>query len=297
MKKNHTFVLSDSRRVNSYGFRIDLSGMDLSRFRSNPVMLYQHDPERVIGRWEGLRIEKGRLLAEAVFDESDALAQEVSRKVEEGFLKGCSIGLMVRAMEETDGESVATRSELFEASIVSVPSDAGAVRLYDENHKILSAEALYMQFSITNPKNHEQMERIEQLEATVAEQNSRIATLDSEVEHLRQENEQLLAERVEMLLRAAVDDGRIRESERVHFERLAQSDYETVRALLDGMVPGVAGAQRPATLSGMMQHAPKAEDERSGWSYLEWSKKDPEGLRRMRTEQPERFEELAAGRA
>lgn len=297
MKKNHTFVLSDSRSVNSYGFRIDLSGMDLSRFRSNPVMLYQHDTERVIGRWEGLRIEKGRLLADAVFDESDAQAQEVARKVDAGFLKGCSIGLMVREMAETEGETVATRSELFEASIVSVPSDAGAVRLYDENHKILSAEALYMQFSITNPKNHEQMERTEQLEATVAEQNGRIAELAAEVEQLRQENEQLRTERVDMLLSAALADGRIRESERVHYATLAQSNYETVRALLDGMAPNATVAQRPATLSGMLKHAPKTDDERTGWSYLEWAKKDPEGLNRMRAEQPERFEELAAGRA
>ena len=58
-----TLVLYDSASINSYGFRIDLDGMDLTRFRANPVMLYGHESEQLIGRWENIHIEEGRLLA------------------------------------------------------------------------------------------------------------------------------------------------------------------------------------------------------------------------------------------
>ena len=295
MQNPITFVLSDSRRVNNHGFRTDLGGMDLSRFKTNPVMLYQHDPERVVGRWENVRIEDARLLADAVFDADDTLAAEVCRKVEAGFLRGCSIGLTVHDMQEVDGDYVATRSELFEASIVSVPADAGAVRLYDKNHEILSADALYLQFSITNHNPHEQMETMEQLQATVAEQNSRIATLSAEAESLRNENEALRRERTDMLLNAAVQDGRIRESERTLYATLAQQDYGTVCALLQSM-PAAPASPVPTSLSGMMHRAPKQETGRETWSYLDWAKNDPEGLCRLRAEHPEQFAELA-GRA
>ena len=86
MKK--TFVLCDSNTINSYGFRIRLEGMNLDRFRSNPVMLYQHDKFSVIGRWENIRIEDGRLLADAKFDSEDELARQVEGKIRNFFKEG-----------------------------------------------------------------------------------------------------------------------------------------------------------------------------------------------------------------
>ncbi|MBR4583052.1 MAG: hypothetical protein IKO34_04485, partial [Bacteroidales bacterium] len=72
-----TFVLCDSSSINSQGFRIPLEGMNLDRFRVNPVMLYQHDKYSVIGKWENIRIEDGKLLADAKFDSEDELARQV----------------------------------------------------------------------------------------------------------------------------------------------------------------------------------------------------------------------------
>ena len=33
-------------------------------------------------------------------------------------------------------------------------------------------------------------------------------------------------------------------------------------------------------------------DERKDWTYLKWAKEDPEGLKKMKAEAPEAFEEL-----
>ena len=65
------FVLSDGS-VNSYGFRVDMEKLNLSRFKKNPVMLYNH--YEVIGRWKGIKIEDGKLLASPVFTKSEKIS-------------------------------------------------------------------------------------------------------------------------------------------------------------------------------------------------------------------------------
>ena len=83
-----TFILHDES-VNSYGFRMLTDGVILDDFKKNPVMFYNHDDrEMPIGRWEKIRIEDGKILAEANFDQGDPRAKEIARKVEEGGLLG-----------------------------------------------------------------------------------------------------------------------------------------------------------------------------------------------------------------
>ena len=87
-----TFVLHDES-VNTYGFRMLTGGANLEEFRKNPVMLLNHDDYSLpIGRWENIRVEGGRILADAVFDEGDPRAAEVKRKVENDFIRMASIG-------------------------------------------------------------------------------------------------------------------------------------------------------------------------------------------------------------
>lgn len=73
-------ILSDSSKENSKGFRIDLATLNTERFKTNPVMLYQHDPERIIGRWENLRIEGQLLKADAIFDTADEEIKPIIEK-------------------------------------------------------------------------------------------------------------------------------------------------------------------------------------------------------------------------
>ncbi len=141
-KQQKTFVLSDGTNINSKGYKIDISGMDIARFEANPVMLYEHNPERVLGRWVNIQKGLNQLTAVPEFDMEDEEAMKISGKVERGFLNGASIGVIVRDVQEVDGVDVVTRSELFEASIVSVPADAKAVRLYNDKLECLSLSQL-----------------------------------------------------------------------------------------------------------------------------------------------------------
>ena len=280
MKKKYTFILCDGSRVNSYGFRTDLAGMDMERFKANPVMLYFHDSFEVIGRWENLRIEDGKLLADAVFDTEDEIGKKIAGKVERGFLKGCSMGLRVVEMKDIDGLLTACRSELMEASVCSIPSDAGAVRLYDQNHKELTFDEVRLQFNnqlkpVTMDKNEEKNTMEQQL-----------ATKDQEIAQLKAEIAQNKKEAVNSYLTAAVASGKISETEKADYETLADKDFDTVKKLIDAKSPKASASLKDLAAQSATQ------PERSNWTYLDWMKKDSEGLKRLKAENPAEFERL-----
>lgn len=285
--KKHTFILCDGSRVNSYGFRTDLAGMDMERFKANPVMLYFHDSFEVIGRWENLRVEDGKLLADAVFDTEDEYGKKIAGKVERGFLKGCSMGIRVMEMKEIDGVGTATRSELMEVSVCSIPSDAGAVRLYDQNHKELTFDEVKLQFNnqlkpITMDKNEEKNTVEQQLEA----KDQQLATKDQEIAQLKAEIAKNKKENVQAFLTAAVSSGKIAESERADYEKLAENDFETVKKLIEAKAPKASASLKDLAAQNATQ------PERANWTYLEWMKNDSEGLKRLKAENPAEFERL-----
>lgn len=132
----HKFILNDETKINQFGFRVSNSGLDLERFRANPVILDNHNNSNfaVIGRWENIQIEGNLLTAEAVFDDGDPTAKEIGRKVSEGFIKGSSLGLNPFSMSNfviaPDDSYDLVKSEVLEASIVPIPNNANAIKLY-----------------------------------------------------------------------------------------------------------------------------------------------------------------------
>lgn len=133
-----TFILHDET-VNTYGIRMLTAGANLDEFRRNPVMLLNHnDWELPIGRWENIRIEGTRILADAVFDETDARAKEVAGKVERDFLRMASISAWVDEASEDPayrmpGQTGPTivRWTAREASICPIGANHNALVLYD----------------------------------------------------------------------------------------------------------------------------------------------------------------------
>ena len=283
MPKKHTFILCDGNRVNSYGFRTDLAGLDLERFKSNPVMLYAHDSSDVIGRWENIRVEDNQLKADAVFDTDDEQGKRIAGKVERGFLKGCSMGIHVKELNEVDNVPVATRSELMEASVCPIPSDAGAVILYDENRKELTFEEVRLQFNnqlkpIEMNKNNEETN----VQTPAADPK------DAEIASLKAQLAESKKREVDSFLTAAVQSGKITTEEKEGFAKLAANDFETVQSLINSRP-----AKASASLKDLQAQASTAVPAgRENWNYLEWMKKDPEGLKRMKTENPTEFERL-----
>lgn len=129
-----TFVISDES-VNSYGYIVKTDGIDTTAFERNPVMLYMHERKTVVGRWENIRKEEKRLLADAVFDESTELGRTVKQQVENGFLRSASIGVDIVEEKEINGVRTITKSVLFEVSIVDIPANQNALKLYRKGNR------------------------------------------------------------------------------------------------------------------------------------------------------------------
>ncbi len=131
------FQLSDES-LNSYRFRVLTSGIDLSAFKQNPVMFYQHETKAgmPIGRWKNWEKSGGVLSAETDFDKDDPAVLPIMGKVDRSYLKAASIGIRILEWDDNKknwlpGQTLptVTRCLLFEASIVAVPSNANALKL------------------------------------------------------------------------------------------------------------------------------------------------------------------------
>ncbi|MGV3588110.1 MAG: hypothetical protein ACO1OF_13980 [Adhaeribacter sp.] len=147
LKSTKRFTLT-SEAPNAYGFRVLTNGIDLSLFRSNPVMLWMHlraasghkNEVLPLGYWADIEINDGKITAVPVFDDKDAFAVSIYNKVENGTLRMASAGLMPLQWDEKASSKALTKSILKEASIVDIGAnpDALAVALYDAQGKLIN---------------------------------------------------------------------------------------------------------------------------------------------------------------
>jgi HK97 family phage major capsid protein/HK97 family phage prohead protease len=103
----------------------DERSADLSRLNDSAPLLFNHDPDRVIGVVERAWIdgEKKRGYATVKFSRN-AFAQEVLADVRDGVLRNVSFGYAINDMEQrSSGDFVATSWAPYEISVVSIPAD------------------------------------------------------------------------------------------------------------------------------------------------------------------------------
>lgn len=156
-----TFILNDQNVKNSYGFSIPTKGISLKRFKDNPVMLDQHynSTSAVLGRWTNIAVnDKGQLTADDEFDVADENAAKVKGKVDRGFIKGASMGVTFnreKMKQQPDGSWQLSECEIYEASIVAIPSNSAALRLYAaDTGELLTEDQVKLELSalaITTP--------------------------------------------------------------------------------------------------------------------------------------------------
>lgn len=146
-------VIISTEAVNSYGSRVLTSGIDLSQYERNPVLLWMHrrswEPDAMpIGRIENLRVEGDKLIGTPVFDQADEFAKKIESKWENGFLRMASAAL--EPTETTADPSLilpgqtretVTKSKLIEVSIVDIGGNDEALQLYGEEGKLLKLSA------------------------------------------------------------------------------------------------------------------------------------------------------------
>ena len=97
----------------------------LENFKSNPIILFNHNYDKPIGRATGLEVTENGLEISAKISKA---AGDVRELVKDGVLGAFSVGFRVKDadyMVETDGYKIKD-AELFEVSVVSVPCNQGA---------------------------------------------------------------------------------------------------------------------------------------------------------------------------
>ena len=98
----------------------------LDNFKSNPILLFNHDYDTPIGKATALEVTEYGLKIEGMISKS---AGKIADMVKEGILGAFSVGFRIKDadnIEETDGLRIKD-AELFEVSVVSVPANQSAI--------------------------------------------------------------------------------------------------------------------------------------------------------------------------
>jgi HK97 family phage prohead protease/HK97 family phage major capsid protein len=130
-----TYVLSDGS-VDRYGDIIEPAGWILDSFQRNPIALFNHNANAVVGNWRNVHVEAGRLLGdlEPAPQGTTQQADEVRRLIEADLLPAASVGFSPLESEPIDPKrphagTRYTKQDLLETSIVSVPANPSALQI------------------------------------------------------------------------------------------------------------------------------------------------------------------------
>lgn len=314
------FVFNDETKKNSHGFYLLNAGGRFERFKENPVMLNNHDLAQLTGKWLDLRVEGHLLTAEPEFDEGDPDAVKIKGKVERGYLRGASPGIIILAAEWRENsatrelEIFVTDWELFESSTVSVPSNAGALtlRVYDTNHHLVNDRDVKCHVEniiklglspgeTNNIKNVKMKDEIkltaEALVALGIQDSGDMTAISAAIVALKvkADNAERVARELEAkaeadkkqaaeeMVNLAIQDGRITADKKETFIKLALADPGTAKATLES-IP--AKENLSAKIKGIAGET-RIPGDRENWTLLQWMKNDMPGLKKLQTEAPE----------
>lgn len=322
-----TFTLNDETVRTSHGFYLLNAGGRFDRFISNSVMLDNHDDNRLLGKWVGLKVDGPLLLAEPEFDEGTELGRERKGQVERGYLKGASIGLYIKAAEYRANPSTGiaelyvTEWEMLEASVTPLPSNAGALtlKIYDaENRQIPDGEvALHLDNIVKLSLNNSQ-DQMPNNQNTTGVSTPVAVTLTATALVALNLNEDAPASAISAAVVKLAADYAHEKSEReklqqtIEAERQKQADALVDLAISEGRITAdkkdafvklalsdyeaaqAAIAAIPAKQSLSAKVTGVAGNgtipaERQTWNLHRWMKEDMPGLNKLKAEEPETY--------
>lgn len=142
-------VIANTGAVDRTGEQVVLAGVDLTGFRANPIILYQHDPDVPVGRASNIQVTSAGIEMTIDFAPQgiSAKADEVCGLVKAGVLSTVSIGFDPTKAEPMDPRDAGKKNaplryltcDLMETSFVSIPADKGAV-VTQRTYKAAQAE-------------------------------------------------------------------------------------------------------------------------------------------------------------
>lgn len=292
MKKS--FVLHDET-INTYGFRMLTSGADLTEFRKNPVMLLNHnDWSLPIGRWDNIRVDGGKIIADPVFDMKDDRGIDVAGKVERDFIRAASIGawppqeVSDEPLLKLPGQELPTviRWVVREASIVTIGGNHNALAFYDAQGNTIDLTDASAVIKLVDTNNFQSMpfKKILQLadNATQEEQVAAMRTIVSDRDRLKTENVTLTSRIDELntsakakqkaeavvMVDAAIKDGRLNASARENTINLFDKDFEAAKGILEA-IPARASVTRQIETGKESNPTELADLQKKDWNAID----------------------------
>lgn len=125
------FVASTEAR-NRKNLILKQDGWDLTAFLRNPIALWAHDDTLPIGTWEDVKVTGGKLMARLKLAArgTSELIDTIWKLLDQKIIKSTSVGFKPLDYDiQKDGTILIKKMELREISLVSVPADAGAMRV------------------------------------------------------------------------------------------------------------------------------------------------------------------------
>lgn len=151
------FVLSDAT-PDRFGDIVVPAGWDITNFVRNPVALFNHNPDFVIGRWRNITVANEALRGHLVMAPkgSSPRIDEIRSLIDAGILRAVSVGFkpIERKPREEGGEKKGffyVRSELVETSLVAIPANPNALAVAKGLH--ISPETKSMVFAEHGKQN------------------------------------------------------------------------------------------------------------------------------------------------
>lgn len=141
-KPNTYRFLASSEKEDSYGDVVSQKGIDLTRFKSNPIILYQHNADEPIGRAVSTKLgDKGlevdiELAPQGISEKIDTIRGLIEAKI----LKAVSIGfspIEYEPIRDKDNQFTGykfIKSLLHEISVVSIPANDEALAIAKSFH-------------------------------------------------------------------------------------------------------------------------------------------------------------------
>lgn len=152
---------------NDQGFVVLSGGIDWERYKKNNILCHNHNWSQSIGNVVNIRREGDNWVGELLFDEKTDLSRQLKAQYEAGSLRAVSIAGDPYYVEQ-DNLKICTRFDIYEISLVPLPSNPDCVSNFEGKDKVMAVEFMAL-------KEH----KIEQFSA---EHNELIAKYNAKME-------------------------------------------------------------------------------------------------------------------
>lgn len=261
-----------SNQVNSYGYRYDTRGIDLTQYKKNPVLLHMHQRGNVIGHMQDIQLEaNGDITGIPFFSDGKPLAMELYAQVEEGSINMLSSG--VQPLDASDADehlmpnqllATVTKGKLKEVSIVDIGADDNALALYHDGEMLVLSDSTDLSKIIPIINQNKNSEMKEQLipmlllvglsqDGTVQQLMQRITEMknsnDDAINQLSVANDQIVTlndtigtlqqaakdSELDAVLKGAVDARKITDAQIPFYKQMGNTSIDNLKKLFDTM--------------------------------------------------------------